>query len=273
MQVTEVKKKTAAFFIYITVLISVFTVFNSAAIAEEAMSINLGITSAGNSAGSLSLKIGEPGNMKNLSTATQAIIAITLLSLAPSIFILCTSFIRIIIVLGILRQAIGLNQIPPTQILVGFAIFITLFNMYPVYEKINTTAVQPYNQKTISWDKALSNGTNELKIFMLKQTRDEDLAVFLRMQGGNKPASRSQVPMLVVIPSFVLSELKTGFEIGFLLYIPFIVVDMIVASILMSMGMMMLPPMMLSLPFKILLFVMIDGWRLVTDTLMRSFNY
>jgi flagellar biosynthetic protein FliP len=245
--------------------------------AADTLNLNVGVgTTDGNGlvssqGANLSINVAEPANDKELSGAVKALIVLTILSLAPAIFVLCTSFIRIIIVLSILRQAIGLQQLPPNQILVGFAMFLTMFNMLPVIAQINKQAVQPYYAKTITWQQAVDSGIQPLKKFMLSQTRDEDLAVFLSMV-KERPTSRKDLSIFIAIPAFVLSELKVGFEIGFILYIPFLVVDMIVASILMSMGMMMLPPVMISLPFKILLFVLIDGWRLVTDALLRSFH-
>jgi flagellar biosynthetic protein FliP len=243
----------------------------------DTLNLNIGVGTTDNTGvvstqgSNVSINVAEPQNEKELSGAVKAVVILTVLSLAPAIFVLCTSFIRIIIVLSILRQAIGLQSLPPNQILVGFAMFLTIFNMQPVFQQINKQAVQPYYAKTITWQKAVDNGIQPVKKFMLSQTRDEDLAVFLSMM-KEKPASRKDLSIFTVIPAFVMGELKVGFEIGFILYIPFLVVDMIVASILMSMGMMMLPPVMISLPFKILLFVLIDGWRLVTDALLRSFH-
>jgi flagellar biosynthetic protein FliP len=245
--------------------------------AADSINLNIGVGSSNgsgivNSQGSnVSINLAEPSNEKELSGAVKALIILTVLSLAPAIFVLCTSFIRIIIVLSILRQGIGLQTLPPSQVLVGFAVFLTIFNMLPVIQQINQDAVKPYYAKQISWQQALDSGTQPLKKFMLAQTRDEDLSVFLSLV-KEKPKTRKDLSIFVVIPAFVLSELKVGFEIGFILYIPFLVVDMIVASILMSMGMMMLPPIMISLPFKILLFVLIDGWRLVTEALLKSFH-
>jgi flagellar biosynthetic protein FliP len=261
--------------IYAAVII--IFIFSGALFAADSINLNIGVgnstgTGVVNSQGSnLNINIAEPANEKELSGAVKAMIILTVLSLAPAIFVLCTSFIRIIIVLSILRQGIGLQQLPPNQILVGFAMFLTIFNMLPVINQINVEAVKPYYAKTITWQTALDNGVQPLKKFMLSQTRDEDLAVFLNMV-KEKPKSRKDLSIFIAIPAFVMSELKVGFEIGFIIYIPFLVVDMIVASILMSMGMMMLPPVMISLPFKILLFVLIDGWRLVTTALLHSFH-
>jgi flagellar biosynthetic protein FliP len=247
------------------------------AFAADSLNLNVGVGASNgsgmvNSRGnSVAINIAEPSSEKELSGAVKALVVLTVLSLAPAIFVLCTSFIRIIIVLTILRQGIGLQTLPPSQVLVGFAVFLTIFNMLPVIQQINENAVKPYYAKQITWEQALDSGTQPLKKFMLSQTRDEDLSVFLSMV-KEKPKTRKDISFFVATPAFVLSELKVGFEIGFILYIPFLVVDMIVASILMSMGMMMLPPIMISLPFKILLFVLIDGWRLVTEALLKSFH-
>lgn len=243
------------------------------AASEGAVDFNINL--AQNSpaqAGAINIKLPDPSNDKEMSTAVKAFIILTVLSLAPAIFVLCTSFIRIIIVLSILRQGIGLQQLPPNQILVGFAIFLTIFTMLPVFKEINNTAIAQYNAKQISFEQAVVKGSEPLKKFMLAQTRDNDLGLFLKMSKSPRPASRKDVNIFIAIPAFVLSELKTGFEIGFIIYIPFIVIDMIVASILMSMGMMMLPPVTISLPFKILVFVLIDGWALIAEALLKSFN-
>jgi flagellar biosynthetic protein FliP len=250
--------------------------FAPALCAADAVNLNIGVGTQNQPAVSgtganVNLNIAEPANEKELSSAVRVVLLLTILSLAPAIFVLCTSFIRIIIVLSILRQGIGLQQLPPNQILVGFAIFLTIFNMLPVINAVNANAIQPYYRHEITWQQAWEQGQDPLKKFMLRQTRDEDLGMFISML-KDKPRSRKDVSIFVAIPAFVLSELKVGFEIGFIIYIPFLVVDMIVASILMSMGMMMLPPVMISLPFKILMFVLIDGWHLVTDALLRSFH-
>lgn len=239
---------------------------------DEPMSLNINFNNTvSGSSGGLNISISEPQNDKQLSGAIKVFLIITVLSLAPAIFILCTSFIRIIIVLSILRQAIGLQQVPPNQVLIGFAFFLTIFNMLPVVQQINDSALKPYREKKITWEQAIDAGIMPVKKFMLSQTRDTDLSVFMSLSKQQK-TSRKDLSIFVVIPAFVMSEMKTGFEIGFILYIPFLVVDMIIASILMSMGMMMLPPVMISLPFKILLFILIDGWRIVTESLLRSFH-
>jgi flagellar biosynthetic protein FliP len=185
--------------------------------------------------------------------------------------LMMTAFTRIIIVLAILRQAIGAGQTPPNQVLVGLALFLTLFVMGPVIQRINTEAVQPYLAGTIETTAALEKAVIPLKGFMLEQTRESDIATFVRISGGKGFASKDDVPLGILVPSFITSELKTAFQIGFLLFIPFVIIDLVVASVLMSMGMMMLSPVLISLPFKIMLFVLIDGWSLIMGTLAQSF--
>lgn len=197
---------------------------------------------------------------------------LTLLSLAPAFLVMMTSFTRIIIVLSLLRTALGVQMAPANQILVGLALFLTVFIMAPTYRQINEQAIQPYLQNRISQQEAQELGAKPLRDFMLRQTREKDLGLFINLAKMEKPEKPEDVPLHVVIPSFVISELKTAFEIGFLLFIPFLVIDMVVASILMSMGMFMLPPVMIALPFKLLLFVMVDGWHLVVKSLVESFR-
>jgi flagellar biosynthetic protein FliP len=205
------------------------------------------------------------------SLTLQILILMTALTLLPSILLMMTAFTRIIIVLAILRQAIGAGQTPPNQVLIGLALFLTFFVMGPVVERINTEAVQPYMAGTIEATVALEKAVVPLKGFMLKQTRESDIATFVRISGGKGYATPQDVPISVLVPAFVTSELKTAFQIGFLLFIPFVIIDLVVASVLMSMGMMMLSPVLISLPFKIMLFVLIDGWSLVMGTLAQSF--
>jgi flagellar biosynthetic protein FliP len=214
---------------------------------------------------------GAPTEQGNVSTAIQIVFAMTLLSLAPSIMMLMTSFTRIVIVLGFLRSAMGVQNAPSNQIIIGMSIFLTMFIMAPIANRINTEALQPYMDKKMSLDVALDKGSGPLKQFMLKQTRPSEIDFFLGISG--KGATKvDQLPMTVVIPSFVVSELRTSFQMGFLIYIPFLVIDFVVASTLMSMGMMMMPPVMISLPFKLLLFVLVDGWHLVIQSLVKSFG-
>jgi len=192
--------------------------------------------------------------------------------LAPSILGMETSFTRVLIVFAFLRRALGTQQSPPNQILVGLALFLTLFIMMPVWQKIDTEALTPYLNEEIQQSVAVERGIAPLRSFMLKQTREDDLIMFLGAAKIDKPEKSEDMPLHVLIPSFVISELRTAFEIGFLIYIPFVVLDLIVASVLMSMGMMMLPPVMISLPLKIILFVLVDGWHLITANLLASFK-
>lgn len=204
--------------------------------------------------------------------SVKLLILLTLLSLAPAFLVMMTSFTRIIIVLSLMRSALGIHQAPANQIIVGLALFLTIFIMAPVYNQVNEQAIQPYMQNRISQQEAQELGAEPLREFMLRQTREKDLGLFINLAKIEKPERPEDVPLHIVIPSFIISELKTAFEIGFLLFVPFLVIDMAVASILMSMGMFMLPPVMISLPFKLLLFVMVDGWHLVVKSLMESFR-
>jgi flagellar biosynthetic protein FliP len=201
----------------------------------------------------------------------QLLALMTAITLLPAALLLMTAFTRIIIVLGILRQAIGAGQAPPNQVLVGLALFLTLFVMSPVIDKIHVDAVNPYMAGTIDTTTALERGAAPLKTFMLEQTRESDIAAFVRIAGGKGYDSPKDVPLTVLVPAFMTSELKTAFQIGFLLFIPFVIIDLVVASVLMSMGMMMLSPVLISLPFKIMLFVLVDGWTLVMGSLAASF--
>ena len=206
-----------------------------------------------------------------VSSALQILFMLTILTLAPSILIMTTSFARIIIVLSFLRQAMGTQQTPPTQILIGLGLFLTLFVMGPTWGEINKNALQPYLNEEISQMDALKQAEAPIKRFMLKQTREKDLSLFVNMADGQRQSDES-VEIQSLIPAFIISELKTAFQIGFLIYIPFLILDMVVASILLSMGMMMLPPVLISLPFKLMLFVMVDGWYLTVGSLIRSFG-
>ena len=212
--------------------------------------------------------IDEPGKV---SSALQILFLLTILTLAPSILIMTTSFARIIIVLSFLRQAMGTQQTPPTQVLIGLGLFLTLFVMGPTWSEINENALQPYLNEEISQMDALKLAEAPLKSFMLAQTREKDLSLFVNFDDGER-GSDSEVEIQSLIPAFIISELKTAFQIGFLIYIPFLILDMVVASILLSMGMMMLPPVLISLPFKLMLFVMVDGWYLIVGSLIRSFG-
>src|SRR4029079_4597868 len=213
----------------------------------------------------------NPGCSQTYSLTLQILILMTVLTLLPAILLMMTAFTRIVIVLSILRQAIGAGQTPPNQVLVGLALFLTLFVMAPVIAKVNAEAAEPYLESKIEADVALERAMVPLKGFMLEQTREADIATFVRISGGKGFASRADVPLSILVPAFVTSELKTAFQIGFLLFIPFVIIDLVVASVLMSMGMMMLSPVLISLPFKIMLFVLIDGGSLVMGTLPQSF--
>jgi flagellar biosynthesis protein FliP len=208
---------------------------------------------------------------QSYSLTLQLLLLMTAVTLLPSILLMMTAFTRIVIVLAILRQAIGAGQAPPNQVLVGLALFLTLFVMSPVVEQINTNAVQPYMAGTIETTEAMNQAIGPLKQFMLAQTRESDIATFVRITGGDGFDKPEDVPLSILVPAFATSELKTAFQIGFLIFIPFVIIDLVVASVLMSMGMMMLSPVLISLPFKIMLFVLVDGWSLVMGTLAASF--
>ena len=201
----------------------------------------------------------------------QIFLLMTILSLAPAIMIMVTSFTRIVIVLSLLRRALGTMQMPPNQVMVGLALFLTFFIMTPVWQQIDQNALQPYLAKKINNQQALQNAVSPLREFMLKQTREKDLALFVDIAKMKRPQNTSEIPTTVLIPSFIISEVKTAFQIGLLLYVPFLIIDMVVASVLLSMGMMMLPPIMVSLPFKLMLFVLADGWYLLVGSLVKGF--
>jgi flagellar biosynthetic protein FliP len=215
--------------------------------------------------------IGEATTPSEVALSLQLLLILTILTLAPSILIMMTSFIRIIVVLGFMRQAMGTQQMPPNQVIVGMALFLTFFVMNPYFEQVNQNALQPYLAGTLAQDEAMTEAMKPMREFMFKQTRENDLALFINISHSPRPTSQEDIPTSILIPAFVISELKTAFQIGFLIYIPFIAIDMIVASTLMAMGMMMVPPVMISLPFKILLFVLVDGWHLLIRSLITSF--
>lgn len=215
---------------------------------------------------------GQATDGKGLSTTLQIVLLLTVLALAPSILVMTTSFIRIVIVMSFLRQALGTNQLPPSQLIMGISLVMTVFVMTPVATQINNNALQPYLKGEITQTEFFDTGVKPLREFMLRQTREKDLALFVKYAGLEKPATRDDIPTHVVVPGFILSELRTSFQIAFVIFIPFLVIDMVVASVLMSMGMMMLPPILVALPFKILLFVMVDGWYLIVKSLLESFK-
>ena len=202
----------------------------------------------------------------------QIFLLMTVLSLAPAILIMVTSFTRIVIVLSLLRRALGTMQMPPNQVMIGLALFLTFFVMAPVWHKINQNALQPYLNEKIGNQQALENAVAPLRDFMFKQTREKDLALFVDIAKLERPKNVEDIPTTVLIPSFIISEVKTAFQIGLLLYVPFLIIDMVVASVLLSMGMMMLPPIMVSLPFKLMLFVLADGWYLLVGSLVKGFG-
>lgn len=211
-------------------------------------------------------------NPQEVATSLQILFMLTVLSLAPSILIMMTSFTRIIVVLSFLRSALGTQQMPPNQVIIGLALFLTFFTMAPYWQQVNQQALQPFIEGSLTQDAAVEKGLQPIREFMLKQTRENDLALFVNLADAPRPSGPEEVPTYVLMPAFVISELKTAFQIGFLIYIPFIIIDMVVASTLMSMGMMMLPPVTISLPFKILLFILVDGWHLVIRSLVTSFR-
>jgi flagellar biosynthetic protein FliP len=218
----------------------------------------------------VSVNFGDIG--KKPSQSVMIIVLITLISVAPALLIMLTGFTRIIIVLSLTRNALGVTSVPPGQVLTGLALFLSLFIMGPTLSKVNSEAIQPYMKGEISQTVAFNKGQVPIREFMLKHTRRDELAMFIKAQGGKQPKSPKKVSLAALVPAFIISELKTAFIIGFIIFIPFLVIDLIVSSSLMSMGMMMLPPMLVSLPFKILLFIMVDGWGLVIRSLLTSFR-
>ncbi len=212
------------------------------------------------------------GQGTNLVDTMEVLLLFTILTLAPAIIILCTSFTRIVVVLSFMRQALGTQNMPPNQLLIGFAMFLSVFVMMPTGKSIYENTIKPYQAKQIDGVAAMKGLETDLRAFMEKHVRKNDIGLFFDVTGEAAPSDIKAVPTHYLIPAFIISELKTAFQIGFLLYIPFIVLDMVVASVLMAMGMMMLPPMLVSMPFKLLLFVLVDGWQLVTGAILRSFN-
>ncbi len=240
--------------------------------AESAASV------AASGAGDLilpSLNMNFPGGGNNpteMVNALKIVMLLTVLTLAPAILVMTTSFTRIVIVLSFLRQSLGTQQMPPNQVIVGLSLFLSFFIMAPTWNKISSQALDPYMAEQITQKEAFSRAEEPIREFMFAQTREKELELFLGFNKGPKPKNRAEVPTYVLVPSFIVSELNTAFQMGFMLYLPFMVIDMVVASVLMAMGMMMLPPMMISLPFKLLLFVLIDGWDLVIGSLVKSFG-
>ncbi|MEI6305491.1 MAG: flagellar type III secretion system pore protein FliP [Deltaproteobacteria bacterium] len=221
---------------------------------------------------SLNIGVGTSTKPSELAVTIQIFLLLTVMSLAPGLLIMTTSFTRIVVVLSFLRTAMGTQQAPSNQIILALAMFLTFFIMTPVWQQINKEAYQPWKAQQINQELAIERAVKPVRKFMLSQTREKDLALFVTLSKLPRPKNADDIPTVTIIPAFMISELRTAFQIGFLIYIPFIVVDMVVASVLMSMGMMMLPPVMISLPFKILLFVLVDGWGLVIESLVKSFG-
>jgi len=220
----------------------------------------------------VSVGLGKASKPGEVATVMQIFFLITVLSLAPGLLIMTTSFTRVVVVLSFLRSAIGTQQAPSNQIVIAMALFLTFYIMSPVWQQINTQAFKPYKAGQITQEQALEKAVAPVRKFMLSQVREKDLALFLSLSKMPRPKNAEDIPTLTIVPAFMISELQTAFQIGFLIYIPFLVVDMVVASVLMSMGMMMLPPVMISLPFKILLFILVDGWALVIGSIVKSFG-
>jgi len=250
--------KLTGIIIFIILLFTTYEAFAQAPSSVPIPSIKLGIE-----------KAEKP---EDVALSVQILLFMTVLTLAPTILIMLTSFTRIIVVLSFTRNALATQQAPPNQVLIGLALFLTLFVMGPVLKDINEVAVKPYMDKEIGFHEALAKGSGPIRDFMFKQTRDEDLAVFIEAANLSRPANLDDIPTDILIPAFIISELRTAFEIGFLIYIPFLLIDVVVATTLMTMGMMMVPPMMISLPLKLLLFIMVDGWNLIVRAIVLSFN-
>lgn len=239
-----------------------FMLLPSVALAAQPFSLpNVNLTLSGGTT--------EP---EKVSSLIQLVILLTILTMAPAILLMVTSFTRIVIVLSLLRHALGTQQMPPNQIIVGLSLFLTFFIMSPVINRVNTEALKPYYAEQISGETAMTRAAAPVKDFMLKQVREKDLALFIKIAKDPRPAKPEDVSLTTLIPAFAISELKTAFQIGFMIYLPFLILDMVVASVLLSMGMMMLPPIMVSLPFKLLLFVLVDGWHLIVGSLVQSFH-
>ena len=221
---------------------------------------------------SVNVDVGSSNKPQDVAVTLQVMAFLTILSLAPGILIMTTSFVRIVVVIGFLRNALSTQNVPPNQVVIALSLFLTFYIMSPYWSQANENGIQPYMAGQITQEEAVTNVVAPIREFMFKQTRESDLALFVNLADDERPETQDDVSTFTLIPAFVISELKTAFQIGFMIYVPFIVIDMIVASTLMSMGMMMLPPVMISLPFKILLFVMVDGWHLLIKSLIVSFK-
>lgn len=220
---------------------------------------------------SVKFGVGQSDNPQDVSILLQILLLLTVLSLAPAIMVMMTSFTRLAIVFSLLRRALGTQQMPPNQIIIGLSLILTFFIMAPVFTRINKEALQPYLDEKISQEEAVERGLTPVRQFMFKQTRKKDLDLFMNISKSDKPHTLEDIPTMVLLPSFVISELKTAFQVGFIIYIPFLIIDMVVASVLLSMGMMMLPPFMISFPFKLMLFVLVDGWGMLVGSMVKSF--
>ena len=220
----------------------------------------------------INVEVGTAENPEQVASTLQIIAVLTLATLAPGILMMTTSFVRIVVIIGFLRNALSTQNVPPNQVIVSLALFLTFYIMAPYWSQANDNGLQPYLAGQITQEEAITNVLEPMREFMFRQTRESDLALFVNLSDAERPNSQEEVSTFVLIPAFIISELKTAFQIGFMIYVPFIVIDMIVATTLMSMGMMMLPPVMISLPFKILLFVMIDGWHLLIQSIIVSFR-
>lgn len=242
--------------------------------AFAAAAFGLGSAALAQSAGIPKINIGveAANNPQEVSTSLQVLMLLTVLSLAPALLIMVTSFSRIIIVLSFTRSALGTQQVPPNSVLIGLALFLTMFTMAPVLTQVNNTALQPYIRKELSFNAAMNRGVVPVRTFMFRQTREKDLSLFVHLARMERPKGPADIPTHVLIPAFIISELKTAFIMGFIIFIPFLIIDMVVGVTLMSLGMMMLPPVLVSLPIKILLFVMVDGWHLIARSLVVSFR-
>lgn len=225
----------------------------------------------GSEAPGLSLSLNPSGSPAQVSSGVQLLVLLTILSVAPAVLTLATSFTRIVIVLSMVRTAIGTPTIPPNQVVIGLSLILTFFVMAPVYSKINETAIQPYTKNQINQETAIKLAVEPVREFMFKQTREKDIELFLSMSGKEQPNTLADIDTIDLFPAFVISELRTAFTMGFIIYVPFLIIDLVISSILLSMGMMMLPPSLVSLPFKILLFVLVDGWYLLVKSLMISY--
>lgn len=250
-------------------LVGVFIVAAVAMLSSLVMTTGMALAAP---ASQVNISLGNGQSTQQSSTAVTLLVLFTVLAVAPSILIMTTGFTRILIVLGFLRNALGTPQMPPNQVLIGISMFLTVFVMFPTFSAVNETALQPFTNNEISQKQAIDRAQIPVREFMFKQVKEKDLSLFVNLSKIEKPQTRADVPTYVLIPAFLISELKTAFQIGFLIFIPFLIIDMVVASTLMSMGMIMLPPVMISMPFKILLFVLVDGWSLTIDAIVRGFG-